>query len=182
MNLKPNNLFDLVVYYLDLVVNGVFALQAVFQIGGSSIRFQFDRYRRHNTTDLEILGQSGALALPITILCFVTGSDTTEGLWFRFVRLLFIVNTIFDFIPQSHILLSGMFYGFKSAFFTFLLLFNLICMYACFGFTLFRHNDNMGFGSFSLSLFTFFRMATFDNWTNVYYQNMYAMSSNVPDY
>jgi hypothetical protein len=153
-------------------VNGVYILQALFQIGGCAIRFQFDKYRRHNTTSAEIIGQSGVLALPITALCFATGSDSYDGLWFRFVRLFFIVNTIFDFIPQSHILLSGIFYGIQSANFTFFILANLICMYACLGFSLFRYNDPLGFGSFSLSLFTWFRMATFDNWTNVYYQNL----------
>lgn len=173
---------DLAVFTMDNIVNAVFIAQAVLQVIGTPIRVQFDLYRRHDTSSIEIVTQSGVLALPITMMCFITGSESEQGLWFRLIRLFFITNTICDFIPQTHILISGMFNGLMSTSFSFLLLLNLVAMYASLGQSIFRTNDPFNFGSFSLALISLFRVATFDNWSNLYNINLDGCDATDSEY
>jgi hypothetical protein len=96
---------------MDLIVNVIFFVQSILQVIGTPIRFQIDMHLKIEATTNEIISQSGVLAMGVTAACFITGSDTYIGLWFRLVRLVFIVNTVFDYFPQSYILLSGMLNG-----------------------------------------------------------------------
>lgn len=58
--------------------------------------------------------------------------------------------------------------------FTIVLLAILILFYACLAHNLFYENDPMRFGTFGISIITFFQLATFEGWTEVYRSNYFG--------
>ena len=167
---------------MDIIVNAVFFLQSVLQMIGIPIRFQIDKYLNHETTTAEIIGQSGIIALLVTIACFIFGSSDYIGLWFRLFRLVFIVNTVFDYFPQTYILISGMVNGLLSCSYALIFLFNLILIYSSIAHFLYAENDPFHFISFSMSIVAFMQVATFDNWTNILLVNIGGCDSDDTEY
>eukprot|EP01050_Picozoa_sp_SAG11_P022934 SAG11_NODE_4464_length_1886_cov_2.049804_3_plen_124_part_01 len=50
----------------------------------------------------------------------------------------------------------------------------IMWVFANFGLLLFRSNDPLHFGSLHIALFTLFRVATLEDWTDVMYVNIYG--------
>lgn len=167
---------------MDIIVNAVFFLQSVLQIIGVPIRFQIDMHLKHETTTAEIIGQSGVIALLVTIACFVFGSSDYVGLWFRLLRLVFIVNTVFDYFPQTYILISGMVNGLLSCSYALIFLFNLILIYSSIAHSLYANSDPFHFISFSMSIVAFMQVATFDSWSNILLVNIGGCDSDDTEY
>ena len=69
--------------------------------------------------------------------------------------------------------------GLKSIFFTIIVFFLLILSYGLLGFLLFAENDPFHFGTYALSVVTFFQLSTFENWSVIYYLN-YGGCDSIP--
>lgn len=72
--------------------------------------------------------------------------------------------------------------GMKSIFATMALLFILTLFFASMGHHFFAGNDPLHFGTYALSIFTFFEMSTFDNWSEIYYLNFDGCDSYPDEY
>ena len=92
---------------------------------------------------------------------------------FRLLRLLRVAKLVKAF-PQLQVILIGLQQGLQSILYNAVLLFLCMWMFAIFGMVLFRANDPLHFGTLHISLFTLFRVATLEDWTDIMYVNIYG--------
>eukprot|EP01052_Picozoa_sp_SAG31_P006069 SAG31_NODE_275_length_18666_cov_8.489309_12_plen_1217_part_00 len=92
---------------------------------------------------------------------------------FRLLRLLRIAKLVKAF-PNLQVILVGLQQGLKSIFYNSVLLLLMMWVFAILGMLLFRSNDPFHFGTLHNSLFTLFRVATLEDWTDVMYINIHG--------
>mmetsp|Transcript_17129 Transcript_17129/g.25696 ORF Transcript_17129/g.25696 Transcript_17129/m.25696 type:complete len:612 (-) Transcript_17129:1137-2972(-) len=122
---------------------------------------------------VDILMDSGVVEILIAVMCLMLG-HSQAGLWCRLVRVLVISTVLLKHMPHIDVLMSGISLGVVSLMSTWLLLGVVFFIYAACALTLFSENDPFHFGSIAMSMWTFFEMATLDNWEKVMYINMYG--------
>jgi voltage-gated sodium channel len=91
----------------------------------------------------------------------------------RVVRLLRFTR-IFRRIPQLRIIVISLFQSTKPIGFVGILLLLLIYIYGVIGTTTFSKNDPIHFGNLPISMISLFRAATFEDWTDLMYIQMYG--------
>ena len=91
----------------------------------------------------------------------------------RIVRLLRFTR-IFQRIPQLRIIVVSLFHSTKPIGFVGILLLLLIYIYGVIGTTAFSKNDPVHFGNLPISMVSLFRSATFEDWTDLMYIQMYG--------
>ena len=91
----------------------------------------------------------------------------------RVVRLLRFTR-IFHRIPQLRIIVISLFQSTKPIGFVGILLLLLIYIYGVIGTTTFSKNDPIHFGNLPISMISLFRAATFEDWTDLMYIQMYG--------
>ena len=91
----------------------------------------------------------------------------------RVVRLLRFTR-IFRRIPQLRIIVISLFQSTKPIGFVGILLLLLIYIYGVIGTTAFSKNDPIHFGNLPISMISLFRAATFEDWTDLMYIQMYG--------
>jgi len=84
----------------------------------------------------------------------------------RLLRLLRVLKLIKAF-PELRILIEALISGFSSIFFVLVILFVFYFVYANIGLILFARNDPSNFGNLQMCLLSLFRVATFDNWSDL---------------
>jgi hypothetical protein len=100
-----NTDLDLVIFYLDVVINVVYLLQSLIRLGGVSIRYKIEKAFKREISSAVILRQSGVLATVVTIMCFAYDISTEVGQWMRLIRLTFIASSILEVFPHIDVLM-----------------------------------------------------------------------------
>lgn len=94
----------------------------------------------------------------------------------RLLRLLRVLKLV-KAIPELRIIIEALIAGFGSMTFVTIILFMFYYIFAIIGMLLFRDNDKEHFGNLQMSLISLFRIATFDNWTDLVYLNVFGCNN-----
>jgi voltage-gated sodium channel len=89
----------------------------------------------------------------------------------RLLRL-FRVLRLISFIPELRTLITALFIALPRIGYVALLMFIIFYIYAIIGNLLFQDINNVLWGDLGISLLTLFRVATFEDWTDVMYETM----------
>ena len=124
-----------------------------------------------NVNKLMYLVADDSLYILLLVFLSLNYGLSSEGLWCRFLRIVVLTPTYLLAFPRLSILLSSITKAFRSIGVTILLFFYLILVYTLFGHLIFKTNDPYHFGTYGLSLWSFFHFALFDNWSEMWYIN-----------
>ena len=89
----------------------------------------------------------------------------------RLLRL-FRVMRLISFIPQLRLLVSALLMALPRMGYVALMMFVIFYMYATLGSLLFEHINPKLWGDVGIAMLTLFRVATFEDWTDVMYETM----------
>ena len=101
--------------------------------------------------------------------------DAQYALIARMLRL-FRVMRLISFIPELRVLVSALITALPRMGYVALLMFIIFYLYAVIGNLLFSHINPTLWGDLGISLLTLFRVATFEDWTDVMYETMAVYS------
>ncbi|WP_085917937.1 ion transporter [Halomonas sp. CSM-2] len=157
--------FEQWLLYLDLAITVFFLVEILIRIAaeGSLIRF----FRRGwNVFDFVIVTAS-----------LIPMDDSEMVLLARLLRI-FRVLRLVSMIPELQMLLSALVKSIPRMGYVVLLMFIIFYIYAAIGSFLFADVDSFLWGNISISILTLFRIATFEDWTDILYatQEVYAWS------
>jgi hypothetical protein len=109
----------------------------------------------------------------VVILCapFLPLGSSAAAL--RLLRLMRLAKLV-EKIPKLRALIAGLVGGMKEIGYISILIFLIFYLYAILGIEVFRENDPWHFRDFFFAMVTLFRMATLEDWTNVFYVNFYG--------
>ena len=125
--------------------------------------------RRFNK--LMYLVEDDSLYIMLLVFLSMHYGLTTKGLWCRLIRIIVLTPTYLLAFPRLSILLSSITRAFNSIAVTVVLFMYLILVYTLFGHLIFKVNDPYHFGTYGLSMWSFFHFALFDNWSEMWYIN-----------
>lgn len=91
----------------------------------------------------------------------------------RLLRLLRVLKLLRS-LPQLRIIVEALIGAFSSISYIVMIICLVFYVFAILAMILFAENDPVEFGSLHISLFTLFRCATLEDWTDVMYINMYG--------
>jgi voltage-gated sodium channel len=94
----------------------------------------------------------------------------------RLVRLLRLAK-VFRRIPRLRMIIEGLIGGLESMMYIFLLMFLTFYMFSVAGMIFFGNNDPFHFHSVEISMLTMLRIATLDDWGDIFYLNYYGCDS-----
>lgn len=148
-----------IVVWLDLFITVFFLVEVLIKIA-SEPRF-FDFFKKGwNVFDFLIVTAS---LLPIE------GNDTV--LLARLLRI-FRVLRLVSVIPELRILISALVKALPRMGYIVLLMFIIFYIYAAIGSFMFEHINTALWGNISIAMLTLFRIATFEDWTDIMYETM----------
>jgi voltage-gated sodium channel len=147
------------VTFLDLFITVFFLVEIIIRLI-SEPRF-FDFFKKGwNIFDFIIVTAS---LLPIE------GNDSV--LLARLLRI-FRVLRLISVIPELRILISALLKALPRMGYIVLLMFIIFYIYAAVGSFMFEHINTQLWGNISIAMLTLFRIATFEDWTDVMYETM----------
>lgn len=113
----------------------------------------------------------------IVVVSLIPLDDSEYALIARMLRL-FRVMRLISFIPELRVLVSALISALPRMGYVALLMFIIFYLYAVIGNLLFGALNPVLWGDLGISLLTLFRVATFEDWTDVMYEAMtlYSMS------
>ena len=157
--------FDQFIGVLDWAVTVFFLIEILIRMAAESRLRDFFR-ERWNVFDFVIVVAS---LVPI--------DDSEMVLLARLLRI-FRVLRLVSLIPELRILMASLFKAIPRMGYVVLLMFIIFYIYAAFGSFLFGHINEFLWGNISRSMLTLFRIATFEDWTDVMYetQEVYPLS------
>ncbi len=148
-----------IVGFLDLFITAFFLVEIIIRLI-SEPRF-FDFFKKGwNVFDFIIVTAS---LLPID------GNDSV--LLARLLRI-FRVLRLVSVIPELRILISALIKALPRMGYIVLLMFIIFYIYAAVGSFMFEHINTQLWGNISIAMLTLFRIATFEDWTDVMYETM----------
>ena len=148
-----------VVVWLDMFITVFFLIEVLIRLA-SEPRF-FDFFKKGwNIFDFLIVTAS---LLP------VEGNDSV--LLARLLRI-FRVLRLVSVIPELRILISALLKALPRMGYVVLLMFIIFYIYAAIGSFMFEHINSELWGNISIAMLTLFRVATFEDWTDVMYETM----------
>lgn len=148
-----------IVVWLDMFITVFFFIEVLIRLI-SEPRF-FDFFKKGwNVFDFLIVTAS---LLP------VEGNDTV--LLARLLRV-FRVLRLVSVIPELRILISALLKALPRMGYVVLLMFIIFYIYAAIGSFMFEHINSELWGNISIAMLTLFRIATFEDWTDVMYETM----------
>lgn len=148
-----------VVAWLDMLITVFFLIEILIRLA-SEPRF-FDFFKKGwNIFDFIIVTAS---LLP------VDGNDTV--LLARLLRI-FRVLRLVSVIPELRILIGALIKAMPRMGYIVLLMFIIFYIYAAIGSFMFENINPILWGNISISMLTLFRVATFEDWTDVMYETM----------
>uniref|UniRef100_A0A061R295 Ion transport protein n=1 Tax=Tetraselmis sp. GSL018 TaxID=582737 RepID=A0A061R295_9CHLO len=108
----------------------------------------------------------------VVVVCYLPldASMVTVIRLFRLLRVLKLVKAL----PELQIIVMGLLSSLSSIFYVALLLMLVFYLYGIMCVSFFRDNDPVHFGSLETTFLTLFRMATFEDWTDVMYTQLYS--------
>ncbi len=107
----------------------------------------------------------------IVVVSLIPLDDSEYALIARMLRL-FRVMRLISFIPELRVLVSALITALPRMGYVALLMFIIFYLYAVIGNLLFSHINPTLWGDLGISLLTLFRVATFEDWTDVMYETM----------
>ena len=123
---------------------------------------------------LSYLYRDDTLYVMVLAVLSLYNGFSSNGLWCRLIRMIFILPAILAEFPRLSILLKSLTKAINSINVAIGLFAYLVMTYAAFGKLIFKHNDPYHFGSYGLSLWSFFHFAVFDTWSELWYINYYG--------
>ena len=120
-----------------------------------------------------LISDDSIYVMVLAILSLYNGFSV-GGLWCRLVRMIILTPTILLAFPRLSILLSSLTKAINSIIVTIGLFFYMVLTYTAFGHLLFNINDPYHFGTYGLSMWSFFHFAFFDTWSELWYINYYG--------
>lgn len=107
----------------------------------------------------------------IVVASLVPIEDSEAALLGRLLRI-FRVLRLISIIPELRVLLSAFFKAIPRMGYVSLLMFIIFYIYAAAGSMFFEHINKELWGNIAIGLLTLFRVATFEDWTDVMYETM----------
>lgn len=107
----------------------------------------------------------------IVVVSLIPLDDSQYALIARMLRL-FRVMRLISFIPELRVLVSALISAMPRMGYVALLMFIIFYLYAVIGNLLFGNLNPVLWGDLGISLLTLFRVATFEDWTDVMYEAM----------
>lgn len=107
----------------------------------------------------------------IVVISLIPLDDSQYALIARMLRL-FRVMRLISFIPELRVLVTALITALPRMGYVALLMFIIFYLYAVIGNLLFAHINPVLWGDLGISLLTLFRVATFEDWTDVMYETM----------
>ncbi len=111
----------------------------------------------------------------IVVVSLIPLDDSEYALIARMLRL-FRVMRLISFIPELRVLVSALITALPRMGYVALLMFIIFYLYAVIGNLLFADINPTLWGDLGISLLTLFRVATFEDWTDVMYETMAVYS------
>lgn len=150
---------NLIISWSDNFITAFFLFEIVIRLS-SEPRF-FDFFKKGwNVFDFIIVVAS---ILPLE------GNDTV--LLARLLRI-FRVLRLVSLIPELRLLINALLKALPTMGYVVLLMFIIFYIYAAIGSFMFEHINNELWGNISISMLTLFRIATFEDWTDIMYETM----------
>lgn len=111
----------------------------------------------------------------IVVVSLIPLDDSEYALIARMLRL-FRVMRLISFIPELRVLVSALITALPRMGYVALLMFIIFYLYAVIGNLLFSQINPQLWGDLGIALLTLFRVATFEDWTDVMYETMAVYS------
>jgi len=151
--------FDQLINWLDLAVTLFFLFEIIVRMAAEKRFFDFFR-KGWNIFDFVIVVAS---LVPI--------NDSEMVLIARLLRV-FRVLRLVSMIPELRVLLAALVKSIPRMGYVALLMFIIFYIYAAIGSFLFESIDPFLWGNITIAMLTLFRVATFEDWTDVMYATM----------
>mmetsp|Transcript_22288 Transcript_22288/g.26807 ORF Transcript_22288/g.26807 Transcript_22288/m.26807 type:complete len:590 (+) Transcript_22288:347-2116(+) len=108
----------------------------------------------------------------VVVVCYMP-IDASMVTILRLARLLRVLKLV-KALPELQVLVMGLLASLPSIFYVGLLLMLVFYLYAVLCITMFRNNDPVHFPDLQSTFLTLFRVATFEDWTDVMYSQMHG--------
>ncbi|OUR73057.1 cation transporter [Methylophaga sp. 41_12_T18] len=148
-----------IVMWLDMFITIFFLFEVMIRLIAEPKTFDFFK-KGWNVFDFLIVTIS---------LIPMDGNETV--LLARLLRI-FRVLRLISIIPELRILISALIKALPRMGYIVLLMFIIFYIYAAIGSFMFEHINSQLWGNISISMLTLFRIATFEDWTDVMYETM----------
>ena len=148
-----------IVTWLDMFITGFFLVEIIIRLIAEPRFFDFFK-KGWNVFDFIIVTVS---------LIPIEGNDSV--LLARLLRI-FRVLRLVSVIPELRILISALLKALPRMGYIMLLMFIIFYIYAAIGSLMFESINPVLWGDISISMLTLFRVATFEDWTDVMYETM----------
>ncbi len=168
----PSMETNVTVNMIDTIVLGIFCFEVIIKMIAEGLkpwRYFTNHDWKWNCFDFFIVFMS----LPI----WDWGSSVAI---LRLMRLLRVVKLIKK-VPQLYMIVMGLVGGLKAIVYIMLLLMIIFYLYAILGIFAFGENDRFHFGDLWSAMLTLWRIATFEDWTDIFYTNFYGCASELYD-
>jgi voltage-gated sodium channel len=162
---------SITVNIMEYVILCIFALEILMKLAMDPLRpwmFFTGKNRGWNWFDFVIV----IVCMPGMQNIFF-GGNGKFAFMLRLLRLARVLKLLSKY-EQLRVILAGLAAGIRSASYIVLLLLLVFYMFTVGGMMFFRRNDPWEFGSFGGTFVTLARMATFEDWTDTLYFNMYG--------
>jgi voltage-gated sodium channel len=156
---EVNSTLNAVVVWLDMFITLFFLFEVSIRLIAEPRTLDFFK-KGWNVFDFIIVTVS---------LIPVDGNETV--LLARLLRI-FRVLRLISIIPELRILISALLKALPRMGYVVLLMFIIFYIYAAIGSFMFEHINQALWGNISISMLTLFRVATFEDWTDVMYETM----------
>jgi len=156
---EVNSTLNAVVVWLDMFITLFFLFEVSIRLIAEPRTLDFFK-KGWNVFDFIIVTVS---------LIPVDGNETV--LLARLLRI-FRVLRLISIIPELRILISALLKALPRMGYVVLLMFIIFYIYAAIGSFMFEHINQTLWGNISISMLTLFRVATFEDWTDVMYETM----------
>jgi voltage-gated sodium channel len=151
--------FEAILWFLDYAVTLFFVIEISIRMAAED-RFRDFFKKGWNVFDFIIV-----------VVSLIPLDDSEYALIARMLRL-FRVMRLISFIPELRVLVSALITALPRMGYVALLMFIIFYLYAVIGNLLFSHINANLWGDLGISLLTLFRVATFEDWTDVMYETM----------
>ncbi len=158
-----NPIFESVLFTLDYAVTIFFVFEITLRMVAERKFFNFFK-KGWNVFDFLIV-----------MISLIPLDDSEYALIARMLRL-FRVMRLISFVPELRVLVTALFIALPRMGYVALLMFIIFYIYAVVGNLLFAPINPVLWGDLGISLLTLFRVATFEDWTDVMYETMTVYS------
>ena len=157
---------NVTLWYADTVINWIFTVEVLVKMLAEDYHTWTYFNDNWNKFDFFIVATSW---IPLLL----SGVDLGALKLLRLLRLFRILRVLKAF-PALIVIVEALLVGMESIGFIALIMFMVYYLFAILGMMMFRENDPWHFGKLHRALLTLFRVATFEDWTDVMYINVYG--------